>query len=100
MKPNITTFINNCISLGMEISINHLETANQISKTLMHIAHDLPENCNADFDAIEDHIEMLNGIVSNRKPHITKMALNHNKLYVSLSNGCELTFDKSDLIIY
>ncbi len=102
MKANLTKMINDCISLGLTLA-DKRTSAEQAARNAKSIAiHCLPDDCDADLDDIEQHIQNLKAFAGSGSEgaSVSDVVEFHGKFTVKLSNGQTVTFEARDITHY
>lgn len=102
MKANLTKLINDCISLGLQLSDKRTSTEQAIRQAKSIAIHCLPDDCDADLDLIEEHVQNLRAFAGSEPApaFVHKVIEFHGKFDVKLTNGQTYSFDTSDITHY
>lgn len=102
MKANLTKLINDYISLGLLLSDKRTSTEQAIRQAKSIAIHCLPDDCDADLDDVEEHVQNLRAYTGSEPApvYVSKVIEFHGKFDVKLTDGQTFSFDNSDIIHY
>jgi hypothetical protein len=102
MKANLTKLINDCISLGLQLSDKRTSTEQAIRQAKSIAIHCLPDDCDADLAYVKEHVQYLRAF-DHQEPapvFVSKVIEFHGKFDVKLTDGQTFSFDTSDITHY
>lgn len=100
MKANLTKLINDCISLGLQLSDKRTSTEQAVRQAKSIAIHCLPDDCDADLDDVEEHVQNLRAFAQPAPVYVSKVIEFHGKFDVKLTDGQTFSFDNSDITHY
>lgn len=100
MKANLTKLINDCISLGLQLSDKRTSTEQAVRQAKSIAIHCLPDDCDADLDDVEEHVQNLRAFAQPAPVYVSKVIEFHGKFDVKLTDGQTFSFDTSDITHY
>lgn len=112
---NLTKFVCDLISFGSQLGTASASNK-QIGRSVRYLCVTrLPEDCDVDFEQVDDHIancraamhgsdndidKIRTALVQGQPVSVKRITEFHNKLSITLSDGKELSFNATDIVRY
>jgi hypothetical protein len=98
MKTNLTKLMNDCISLGVQLSDKRTSTEQAVRQAKSIAIHCIPDDCDADLDLVEEHVQNLRAFGNPKR--VRRVTEFHGKFTVELTDGQTFSFSSSDISHY